>query len=300
MIAKSEKDYIIQGIENNIRTDSRQRLASRSVKIETGLIPQASGSAYVSVKGHGSSVLAFVNVSIENLQNMGDSNVLEETYSETGTVKTRVLSSAGAAGKFRDSKQLDNLCAEYTEFLNRILNGLQGGIDLKSLCIVPGALIWVISIDALILEFGGNLLDVLFLAVRGALFSTKMPQVTVDSFEGAFQYEVGQEETLPIPGKEDIPVSVTFIKVGRRYILDPTLQEELCADASLTICFNSKGQICSLKKSGMGGLEPALLSAILQAGQPVGQSLIKNMASALEAEDQRLASTEQEICPILR
>ena len=209
-------------------------------------------------------------------------------------------SSAGASGKFRDSKKLDNLCAEYTEFLDKILNGSQGGIDLKSLCIIPSALIWVINIDVLILEFGGNLLDVLFLAVRGALYTTKMPQVTVESFEGAFEYEVGQEEILSIKGREDIPVSVTFMKIGNRYILDPTVQEELCADASITICFNSKGQICSLKKSGQGGIEPSLLSAILQAGHPIGQSLIKDMASALEAEDLRLSQTDQEMCPIIR
>lgn len=159
---------------------------------------------------------------------------------------------------------------------------------------------WVVNVDVLILEFGGNLLDVLFLAVRGALYTTKMPQVNVESFEGAFEYEIGSEEILTIKGREDIPVSVTFIKVGNRYILDPTLQEELCADASLTICFNSKGQICSLKKSGQGSLEPSLLSAILQAGHPVGQSLIKNMAAALEAEELRISQTDQDICQIIR
>lgn len=209
-------------------------------------------------------------------------------------------SSAGAAGKFTDSRKLDNLCAEYAEFMDRILNGEQGGVDLKSLCIIPGALIWVINVDVLILEFGGNLLDVLFLAVRGALYTTKMPQVTVESFEGAFEYEIGSEEILPLKGREDIPVSVTFIKIGKRYVLDPTLQEELCADASLTMCFNSKGQICSLKKSGQGSIEPSLLSAILQAGHPIGQALIQNMATALESEELRVAHADQEICPIIR
>lgn len=85
MIAKTEKDFIIKGIENNIRIDARQRLAARSVKIETELIPQASGSAYVKVKDHGSEVLASVTVALDNLQSsLDDSN-------ENGIVKTRVL-----------------------------------------------------------------------------------------------------------------------------------------------------------------------------------------------------------------
>ena len=87
MIAKSEKDYIIKGIESNIRVDARQRLASRSVRIETDLIPQASGSAYVQVCGHGSEVLASASVFIENLQ----SQQMDEASGETGLVKTRVL-----------------------------------------------------------------------------------------------------------------------------------------------------------------------------------------------------------------
>lgn len=85
MIAKTEKNFIIKGIENNIRIDARQRLVARSVKIETDLIPQASGSAYVQVKGHGSEVLASVTVAIENLQSM------DEASDENGLIKTRVL-----------------------------------------------------------------------------------------------------------------------------------------------------------------------------------------------------------------
>jgi exosome complex component RRP42 len=85
MIAKSEKDFIIRGIENNIRIDARQRLSARSVKIETDLIPQASGSAYVQVKGHGSEVLASVSVAIENLTS------IDEASEDNGLIKTRVL-----------------------------------------------------------------------------------------------------------------------------------------------------------------------------------------------------------------
>ena len=60
------------------------------------------------------------------------------------------------------------------------------------------------------------------------------------------------------------------------------------------------GNICSLKKSGNGGIEPSLLSAIYQAGKPVGQSIIKNMTDALEKEELRLATDDTEPCLIIR
>ncbi len=103
--------------------------------------------------------------------------------------------------------------SECSEFLTRILNGPQGGIDLKSLSIVPGALSWVISIEALILEFGGNLLDTLLCAIRGALYSTRVPRVTVESSEGHYAFDVSEDETELLKGRDDIPLSVTLTKV---------------------------------------------------------------------------------------
>ncbi len=112
------------------------------------------------------------------------------------------------------AKQLSpGATAECSEFLTRILNGPQGGIDLKSLSIVPGALSWVISIEALIVEFGGNLLDTLLCAIRGALFSTRVPRVTVETSEGHYAFDVSEEETELLKGREEIPLSVTLTKV---------------------------------------------------------------------------------------
>jgi exosome complex RNA-binding protein Rrp42 (RNase PH superfamily) len=39
---------------------------------------------------------------------------------------------------------------EFGEMLNRVLNGDQGGLDLRSLCIIPGSTCWVVYVDALV------------------------------------------------------------------------------------------------------------------------------------------------------
>lgn len=49
-----------------------------------------------------------------------------------------------------------------------------GGLDLKSLCLVPGKTCWVVFVDALVLNDGGNVLDALSIATRAALALTRV------------------------------------------------------------------------------------------------------------------------------
>lgn len=74
---------------------------------------------------------------------------------------------------YHDKRQLDDMATSYAQFISRTLNGGHGGIDLKSLCIIPNQSCWVLNVDVLVLDFGGNLLDAIFSAVRGALYDTK-------------------------------------------------------------------------------------------------------------------------------
>ena len=55
---------------------------------------------------------------------------------------------------------------------------VDGVLDTASLCIVSGGPVWIVHIDAVVIEDGGNLADVLSLAVRGALATTRIPRVT--------------------------------------------------------------------------------------------------------------------------
>jgi exosome complex component RRP42 len=121
--------------------------------------------------------------------------------------------SSPSASKTLDHRQIQTLTSEYSEFLNRIFNGAQGGLDLQSLCILPGALRWVIYVDILILSFGGNLLDTVFSAIRGALYDTRMPKVSVESSEGHHEFDVADEETEMLQGRDQVPIAITLTKV---------------------------------------------------------------------------------------
>ena len=48
-------------------------------------------------------------------------------------------------------------------------------IFLQSLCVVERQQCWVLYVDVLILECGGNLYDAISIAVKAALFNVKLP-----------------------------------------------------------------------------------------------------------------------------
>ncbi len=68
-----------------------------------------------------------------------------------------------------ERKELQATCSLYAQLLNKTLNGPQGGINLESLCIIPGKVAWCLNVDVLILDWGGNIFDAVVMAVRGML-----------------------------------------------------------------------------------------------------------------------------------
>jgi hypothetical protein len=52
-----------------------------------------------------------------------------------------------------------------------------GALDLKALSVIPGKACWVVFVDALLLNDGGNVLDALACAARAALALTRVPTV---------------------------------------------------------------------------------------------------------------------------
>lgn len=75
-ISPSEVDFIIKGIDNDIRSDGRGRLDYRPLYLETGVLPHANGSARCQL-GDGTDVLVGVKAETMNLdltstdQNLG-------------------------------------------------------------------------------------------------------------------------------------------------------------------------------------------------------------------------------------
>jgi len=89
-------------------------------------------------------------------------------------------------------------------------------LDLKSLCIIPGLQCWALYIDALVLDFGGNLFDAIMIGVRAALANARIPNVTVlEDSEGNKEIEISDDsEDVKSLDISNVPIAVTLHKVG--------------------------------------------------------------------------------------
>ncbi|OZJ04897.1 hypothetical protein BZG36_02510 [Bifiguratus adelaidae] len=267
-------------------------LAYREITLETGVISQTSGSARCRV-GTGSDVLVGVKVEIGETGATGGPD-------DEGYVVCNVECSPSASQQF-EGRGADEINNEYTQALQRIYSGKQCGINLKKLCIIPRMQCWVIYIDALVLDYDGNVFDAITIATRATLFNTRIPKTTIaDMGEGAMEFEVldDVEEAERIEGWDNVPISVTLNKIGNRYFVDAAPLEELCADVRLMVSVNEKGNICSMQKGGSGSIEPTLLNEMLNSSQTIALAIIKAQNIQLEEEEaQELAkrSTGQHV-----
>ncbi|KAI8930361.1 ribosomal protein S5 domain 2-type protein [Entophlyctis helioformis] len=312
-VGASERDYITKGVEAGIRADGRSPLDCRKVVLETGMITQASGSCRVAIDD-GTDVLAGVKVQVGDVEGRvesdrvaGEDMLLDagaagaDTAVDGGDVLDDGVAGAGSranvgrvvcsvecspsAMPFADPRDVEQMCNDYSQILNRILNGPHGGLDLGKLCIIPGATCWIVSVDVLILDYGGNVLDTIAMAVRGALHNTRLPKATVEQTDGHYEFDIADDETETLSGRDMVPVAQTLCKIGSGRIVDATPLEDLCSSARLTVFVNRAGHVCGLQKSGKGSLEPSILVDMIETGVKTGAKTLAAMDKMLEREE---------------
>ncbi|KAF8726390.1 hypothetical protein HU200_019854 [Digitaria exilis] len=179
-LSEGEKHFIRGGIAQDIRTDGRKRLQFRALSVETGVIPQANGSARVRLGA--TEIIASVKAEL------GKPSIL---HPDKGKVSIFVDCSPTAEPTFEAPFQdvlipgrgSEELSTELAVALQRCLLGGKSGagaaIDLSSLIVVDGKVCWDLYIDGLVVSSDGNLLDALAAAIKVALSDTGIPKVNV-------------------------------------------------------------------------------------------------------------------------
>lgn len=87
------------------------------------------------------------------------------------------------------------------------------------------------------MECGGNVFDAVSLAVKAALYNTKIPLVTAAVMDGGIvDLTLSDDpfdcERLQI---ESVPLLVTICKIGEHCVVDPSAEEEVCSSACLVV-----------------------------------------------------------------
>ncbi|MDH5441363.1 MAG: exosome complex protein Rrp42 [Aigarchaeota archaeon] len=236
VISKIRQKQIADLIASGKRLDERGPTDYREIKVETGFIGKAEGSALVHIGR--TKVLSGVKIELgEPFSDRPNDGVL--------TVNSEFV--ALASPEFEPGRPGE----ESIELARVVDRGIRESkaIDLEKLCIIPGKTVFVIFVDIYVLNHDGNLIDTAALASLAALLNTKI-----------FNYKLKEDgEVEIVPGFNQLPVknhpiAITFAKIDGKLIVDPWLDEEKVMDTRLTVTFDKDGKICAMQKGGQGVL----------------------------------------------
>ncbi|KAK6925611.1 Exoribonuclease, phosphorolytic domain 2 [Dillenia turbinata] len=280
-LSLGEKHFIQGGIAQDLRSDARKRLTYRPIYVETGVIPQANGSA--AVKMGATEVIASVKAELGKPTSL---------HPDKGKVAIFVDCSPTAAPAF-EGRGGEELSAELSTSLQQCLlggkSGAGAGIDLSSLSVVEGKICWDLYIDCLVVSTDGNLLDALGAAIKAALSNTGIPRVQVAA--GATgdeqpEVDISDEEFLQFD-TSGVPVIITLTQVGKHYIVDATAEEESQMSSAISVSVNRHGRICGMTKRGGAGLDPSVILDMISVAKFVSEQLIIKLDSEISAAEAR-------------
>ena len=283
MISPTESAFIFEGIEHDLRIDGRKRLDYRSVDIKLNIVPSANGSCQVTV-GQDTQIMCVAKLSIG--QESCDNGALNEYVAAEDGYEVTLLNSV--AGRIRchldgmdsshavGNRKWEDTKTEYTSMMDRMLNQ-QDVIDIKRLSIIPGKLCWIIDLDITVLKNTGNLIDAMFIAARAALQDIRIPHLQVENMgPDSYDYDIDEDRTDESRIiTEDVPTCVNLTKVGQHhFVVDPTLKEEECSDAHLTVAVDKRGRIVGIQKGSGSGIPSTMFIDMIQTARNIGQSIL--------------------------
>jgi len=255
MISNITKKAIEDFLKDGRRLDGRKPDEFRKIKVETGVVEKAEGSAIVSIGD--SQVIVGVKLDVgEPFPDTPDKGVLM-----TGAELT-----AMSSGEFESGPPGED-AIEVARVVDRAIRESEV-INLEKLCITPGEKVWMVFVDIYTLNANGNIFDAACLAAMAALSTARLPE-----------YKDGEiirdsKKKLPVDGTV---VSATFAKIGGHIVVDPTMEEEEASSARITVGVKD-GNIVSLQKGGDGGFSDKEIEEVL--GRAIKHS--KNLLKALK------------------
>ena len=219
--------YVTALIDKNMREDGRKLTEYRPIKIEYDISPKsAEGSARVTMGE--TEVIAGVKMDVGTpFPDSQDQGVLIVNAELIPLASPEFESGPPSINSIELSRVIDRCIRE------------SGVIDFKKLCIKKGEKVWMVYIDIYPLNDAGNLFDASALAAVAALKNAKFPAVKDDKVDYT-------KHTKELPLKK-LPTSCTVINIKDKFLIDPTKEEEMAANARLTVA-SMDNTICALQK----------------------------------------------------
>ncbi|QQG49597.1 MAG: exosome complex protein Rrp42 [archaeon] len=265
-----KKNYVVETIKRaqmaeliaqGKRMGDRGLEEHRPIKIETGVIPKANGSAKVSL-GH-SEVLAGVKIATGTpFPDTPDKGLL--------VVNTEILP---MSSPFAEPGPPSEEAIELARVVDRGIRESEM-VDLTKLCLIPGKTVVTVFVDVNIMNVDGNLFDAVSYAVVSALRTAKMKKYNVEADK-----VVATEEWIPVP-VEKTPVSVTIARMGNALVVDPTSEEEGLMDMRITITTDDDGNVCASQKGEASTITPGEVLRAADISIAIGRKIREQILEA--------------------
>lgn len=244
----------------------------RFMSVECGLLPQANGSARVSCVGGATEVLAAVKCELadppQDAPDQGRLEVSVECY--------------GSSSLLASQRAVD-VNSELSAAVQSAI-AAPGAIDLRKLGILKGKHSWNVFVDIVVFDTGGSLVDACTLAAAAALQDTKIPKIKLvkGESEGEFDIELDDDPSAHIRfPANDVPIGLTFVQIGRDFVVDADNDEEACSQSKTTVAINRRGNICALSTNGGSGIAPQALHSAVEASKRIASALFERIDRAL-------------------
>jgi exosome complex component RRP42 len=238
------KNTVNSLLSKNSRLDGRKSDEYRAITIETGVTRNAEGSARVKIGD--TEVMAGVKMEVG------------KPYPDTqdrGGMMFNVELTPMSSPDFETGPP-GNYAIELARVTDRAIRESKC-IDVRDLCIEVGEKVWTMIVDIVPINEAGNMFDAASLAAAAAIKDAKLPELK----DGMINYKVRTDSPLPLT--KELPLSVTVLKCGNSFLVDPTEEEEKVFDARLTVGVQADGNLCSMQKGGNDALSAEDISKML-------------------------------------
>lgn len=250
-------DYIKDLLASGAREDGRDMLDYRNITVKPRTMPNAEGSADVTI-GY-TRVLVGVK--------LGVGSPMPDKPNEGNLITGAELLPLAS-----DSFETGPPSPEAIELARVIDRGIRasGMIDTKALFIEEDK-VWDLFVDVYILNYDGNLFDAGTLAAATALSTARMPRIE--------DKKVIREGNLDRLKVNNSITSCTFAKIADNIILDPDRNEEEFMDGRLTIA-NDENAVRAMQKGLSGSFSPKELENLMDITFDKSKELRKHIERA--------------------
>ena len=235
-----KRDTILNLLADGKRLDGRQLNEYRQIKLQKSPIPNAEGSALCQI----GTTQVLAGIKFDVAKPYADRE--DEGIFSTGAELVPLGSNMFEPGPPNED------AIELARVVDRGIRSSET-LDLKSFYINDEKVL-ALYLDLWVLDYSGNLVDAANMAAMEALLNTRMPKIEDAKI-------IRGESTGPLKISEKV-VTSTFVKIGKDYLLDPGLDEELGMDGKISIATTPK-HVCAIQKSGWASTNTKEMSDLI-------------------------------------